>query len=65
MTKKCPIRMVEIYSGQIKEWKGWHNLVSNDDEGYAIAGPLNPTLSKPLLEVIEFWNKHNTNEDTN
>ena len=61
--KACPIKMVEISGGKDPAWKGWYNLLINDEDGHPIAGPIHPDLSKPFLEVIEAWNTRALQED--
>ena len=57
MSKLNPrFKMVEIYKGKDPEWQGFHNLILETDDlnvHYSIAGPLDPKVSKLILEAIK------------
>ena len=52
---KPKLKMVEIYSGNVKEWEGYYNLVLHTDNGSSIpiAGPIEPETSKQIIEAME------------
>jgi len=46
--------MVELYSGENEQWKGWHNLIleTGKDAHKAIQGPIDPETSNQIKAAL-------------